>query len=307
MRQARARPWKAGLSPYRPLSLPQHPDAAVRGVLPPRRAGAGARWRLLARGSPVCPGLPEVCPAVAAARMLWVYARPVGLRWEVASPHVFADFSRRQARARSLGGTGPRRCGLAGEHAQRPVDGLPGDRIAVAEHGADLPDAVPVGAELARGLLLLGVSRCLRPPLRSLGLVLAARPSMVRSTIRSCSNSANAARMVNSILPMADVVSMGWSRHWRLTPRCSSKPMTSMRLRTDRPIRSSLTQTSASPPSASAHANATILASCLARNTPVTAGACCARRCRPASQVRRSHRPRQMMTAAMIRIVLSIS
>ena len=46
---------------------------------------------------------------------------------------------------------------LCGQHSQGPVDGLTADWLAVAEDLADFADAVPVGAELAGGhLLLLG-------------------------------------------------------------------------------------------------------------------------------------------------------
>jgi hypothetical protein len=45
---------------------------------------------------------------------------------------------------------------LCGQHSQSPVDRLAGDRLAVAEELADLPDRAPGRAEVPGGLHLPG-------------------------------------------------------------------------------------------------------------------------------------------------------
>jgi hypothetical protein len=56
------------------------------------------------------------------------------------------------------------------QHSQGPVDGLAADRLAVAQELADIADAVPVGAELAGGRLLLLGQPLLAPAVPAAGL-----------------------------------------------------------------------------------------------------------------------------------------
>jgi len=101
------------------------------------------------------------------------------------------------------------------QDAQRTVDRLTGDRLAVAEPDADPADGVTVGPQLVRQRYLVGDGACGLQSVR----VPSWRPSHrgCGRGYRSRSNSATAAMTWNMDLPAVVVVSICWSSTTRST------------------------------------------------------------------------------------------
>jgi len=117
-----------------------------------------------------------------------------------------------------------------------PVDGGSGDpKVSAISCTVCCPAAYIARACLTRFGVILSFGPPLRPRARA-----AASPSWVRSTIRSCSNSAIAASMWKNSRPPGVVVSIPWDSARSPTSRACRSSAKVLRLRTDRPSRSSL-------------------------------------------------------------------